>query len=280
MILALMAAMFLASPEAPAPAPDAAVEAEAAKATGEDDSGAVTEEATAGGATGGEVEPAAAAATPAASTVEPTVEKQSTPSKWWNGEESIYDNGFYLGLGFDGRSLQSGAFQTKGAVMDGKAIRGGTTAGFRGEIGSMGRYFGVMILGASYHVTGDGAELETTQGSRYPVSVKALDLRLLQPRLRYAFRRFEVAAQVGPVAHIGWARVDAIPGGILPANMRRVGESSVYGNVAAEVGGTLRFYPLSFLYVEGGYGHSFKLFDLVGETTGMQGFHGGAGLSF
>lgn len=267
MIFALMAALFLASPEAPAPAPDAAVETEAATATKEDGSG--------------EIEPTAAAATPAASTVEPAVETQSTPSKWWNGEESIYDNGFYFGLGFDFRSLQSGAFQTKGAMMDGKAIRGGTTTGFRGEMGTMGRYFGVMLLGASYHVTGDGSELETSQGRRFPVSVKALDLRLLQPRLRYAFRRFEVAAQVGPVAHIGWARADALPGGgILPANMRRVGESSVYGNVAAEVGGTLRFYPISFLYLEGGYGHSFKLFDLVGETTGMQGFHGGVGLSF
>lgn len=244
MIFALMTAMFLASPEALAFAAE-------------------------GDAVGTAADAAEAAVD----------ERESTPSQWWNGQESIYDNGFYFGLGFDLRNHKSGAFQTKGAMMDGKAIRGGSTSGFRGELGTMGRHFGFMIFGASYHVTGDGSELETNQGS-FPVSVKALDIRLIQPRLRYAFRRFEVAAQAGPVAHIGWARVDALPGGVLPGNIKQVGESSIYGNVAAEIGGTLRFYPLSFVYLEGGYAHSFKLFDLVGETTGMQGFHTGAGLSF
>lgn len=208
----------------------------------------------------------------------PTEEGPSLASRWWNGHEAIYSNGFYLSLGLDLRSLQTGSFQTEGALVGGSAIHGGSTTGFRGEFGAIGRHFGFMILGGSYHVTGDGAELQVAS-SRFPVSVKALDVRLLQPRLRFALWRFELAAQAGPVAHVGWAKIDAVPGSV-GGRLEQALESSFYGNVSAEVGGSLRFYPISFLYVEGAYSHSFKLFDLVGETTGMEGFHTSVGLSF
>lgn len=199
--------------------------------------------------------------------------------RWWNGHESIYANGTYLSLGFQMGSYNSGEFSTKGVLKDGKGLNKGDTSGIGGELGIMGRYFGFLVIGGSYFTTKDGAELEFEGGVKAPVSITAADIRLMHPRLRFALWRFELAARAGATAHLGWAKVDEPS--LLPAGkLKDAADSSVYATLAGEVAGSLRFYPLSFVYGEVGYGTSFSLWDIAGKTSGLSGLHLGAGLSF
>ncbi len=204
----------------------------------------------------------------------------STFAQWWNGEESIYEGRLNLSLGFFSGTYNGGNLKTEG-VVDSVGIEKGRVSGIRGDMGVMGRHFGFLVAGGAYYFAGDETALVFSDGGA-PVSLHGADLRLFHPRLRFALWRFELAASVGPVAHLGWFKLDEGRrfGGAIPARFRTAADSNFYASVAAELGAGLRFYPLDFLFVEGAYNHSFALFNIVGEMDGMNSFRLGAGLSF
>lgn len=216
-----------------------------------------------------------------------TSSEPSTFESWWNGEESIYDTGFNLSFGFVTGGYNGGTLVTTGLDKSRKSteILEGGYAGFRGDIGTSWRHFGLLILGAAYYTTGDSAMLKFDDGTAAPVSVSGLDLRLLQPRFRYAKWRFELAASAGPVVHLGWAKIDDTRLDGLPQELKSalggMTESSGYGSIAAELGLGLRFYPLNFLFVEGAYNHSFAVVNILdSEMDGMNNLRFVAGLTF
>lgn len=223
------------------------------------------------------VEPASAAANPSSEG------ETSTFARWWNGEESIYDTGFNLSFGAVFGGYNGGNLQTDGLVEKSSGIREGSVSGFRGDIGTSWRHFGLLILGGAYYTTGDGAALEFGDAGA-PVTLRGVDLRFFQPRIRYAKWRFEAAASAGPVVHLGWAKLDegrlGAAGSVLPGAVNDALDNTFYGVAALELGASLRFYPLSFLFLEGAYGHSFSLFSLAGEMDGMNGFRIAGGLAF
>lgn len=226
-------------------------------------------------------EDAVPASSSAAATSQPA--EPSAFQRWWNGEESIYSGGFNLSFGFMSGGYNGGKLQTDGLAESSTGISEGSVSGFRGDLGTSWRHFGLLILGAAYYTTGDTAQLEFGK-SKAPVTLRGADIRLFQPRFRYAKWRFEAAASAGPVAHLGWAQLDenrlGALGSDLPGSFQSALDNTFYGIAALEVGASLRFYPLGFLFVEGAYNHSFGLFSLAGDMDGMNQLRLMAGLAF
>jgi hypothetical protein len=229
-------------------------------------------------------------ATPAdttASTSSTPVDTPTQPSafeRWWNGQEAIYDTGFNMSFGLVFSNYNGGEFVTTGTDDDFDSANVESTFGFRGEIGTMGRHFGLLILGGAYYVAGEGTAL-VANGGPAAITLRGVDVRLLHPRLRFAMWRFEAAASLGPVAHLGWAKLDEsrLPkelGGLIDPKVRDALDSSVFATLGLEAGLGLRFYPISLLFVEGSYNYSFPIWNILGETNGMNGFRIGAGLAF
>lgn len=219
-----------------------------------------------------------------ASASEPKETKPSIAARWWNGEESIYSTGLNLSFGFTMGGFNGDKLHTEGAKgRKSTGMREGKVAGFRADIGTYGRHFGILLLGGAYYTGGEDLVLEFPEGPA-PVTLRAADLRLLQPRLRFAKWRFELAASAGPIVHLGWARLNNSRLGSfashVPAEVRLALDSSAYAVLALEAGASLRFYPISLLFVEGGYGHSFSLWSLTGDLDGMNSFRAAAGLAF
>lgn len=217
-------------------------------------------------------------AAPAAS--EPA--EPSTFQKWWKGEEAIYDTGLHLSLGALFADYNGGKF--KATPVDGDDIESANVAGvsgIRADLATTGSHFGFLVLGLAYYTAGEDTRLQLGDtGAR--ASLTGFDVRLIHPRLRYALRRFEASASFGPVLHLGWAKIedsglDARP---IPSALKTAAESSAFASVGLEAGAGLRFYPLNFLFVEGGYSYSFSLFNAIGEIEGMNGFRVLAGLAF
>lgn len=226
-----------------------------------------------------EATPASTAAGPAETPTEP-----STFARWWNGQEAIYERGFNLSLGVMFSNYNGNEFVTQGMDSDFDSANVESVFGLRGEFGTMGRHFGLLILGGAYYEAGEGTTL-VASGGPAAITLRGADIRVLQPRLRFAMWRFEAAASLGPVAHLGWAKLDesrvprAIAGAIDP-KIREALDSSVFATLGLEAGLGLRIYPISLLFVEGSYNYSFPVWNIVGETNGMNGFRFGAGLAF
>lgn len=202
--------------------------------------------------------------------------------RWWNGQEAIYDSGFNLSFSFLSAHYNGDKFATTSTKEDFKSAKATGVSGFRGDIYSMGRYFGFLVLGGAFYKAGDGAAI-LLDGKAAPVDLTGFDVRLLHPRLRFAMWRFEAAASLGPTLHLGWAeleesRLPDLPG--VDDKLKKAANSSVFANLALEASVGLRIYPISLIFVEGAYSHSFALANFVGEIDGMNGFRFGAGLAF
>lgn len=205
-------------------------------------------------------------------------------ASWWNGHESIYDRGFTLNLGATFSQYNGGRFRAEGANDEFESAGVEQAAGIRLDLTNTGRYFGFVTFGAAYYQAGKGTALRVG-GQDAAVTLRGVDLRLMQPRFRFARWRFELAAVAGPVLHLGWAKLDEsrIPSsvaGAIDPRLRDALDSSFFATVGVELGAGLRFFPLSILFAEVAYGHSFPIWNIVGETEGMSGLRFGLGLAF
>ena len=231
-----------------------------------------------------EAQAAPSPASPASPSAEATSSEPGGFARWWNGQESIYDAGVHLSLGAMSSRYNGGRFVARGADDKFESANVERVAGIRLDLNNMGRYFGLLTFGAAYYEAGEGTSLRVGDQDA-AITLRGVDVRLVQPRMRFAMWRFEVGASLGPVFHLGWAKLDQsrIPSGLAGVIDRRIRDaldSSLFATLGLEAGAALRFYPLSFLFVEGAYSHSFSIWNIVGETEGMGGFRVGAGLAF
>ncbi len=118
-------------------------------------------------------------------------------------QEDIYERRNYFQLAYENSEFNADRFRTtiyeEGPNVD--AFVGGSKPALSGvsiEYGSLGRYFGLSVIGAAYLTTGgDTARVQLRDGSEADGRIHTFSLRALQPQLRIAFWRFTLGLQAG-----------------------------------------------------------------------------------
>lgn len=202
-------------------------------------------------------------------------------------KEELFQQGTYVTFVYDNTTLTgdrfmaqaTGSLSTKLEGLKAPASSSARVHGFGVEYGSLWNYAGLLWVGGSYFqsfdewrfgMTDDGLALNPrTQRPLQPGtdefrgSIKGIQLRFLQPQLRFPIWRFTLGARGGFLGRGGW---------ISDAH-----ETFVMGDLGVEARGSLQYHIYSGLFAEAGYGHSWTL---VGSTDGTSEWRGGIGYAF
>ncbi len=246
------------------------------------------EPAPAGGAAGPKAAPAVAVPVTLAAQPQPVaaVPAPAPPPAPLSIDEQIYERKSYFHVGFEQPTLKGGLFdavRTEGSSRTAEIVSGSRgMIGATMEYGTLGRHFGVALIGLSYaQGVAEPWTFRVSQPYTKPVDrvdvtkefiaakVQLLTVRLLQPQFRWVFWRFTVAVQAGLEGRGGRileaAATPFYVNGFIPLDLM------------VSVRGTLKVALVDGLYVYGAYGTSFSV---LSTNAGMKGLNGGLGYAF